>query len=154
VDIGGVASFKAQSGKQLFIISPKLLPNLQHTLAMRTHVIFNGPDVKESTRIHKLFSSLCKLPASLPQPHVVDEIGRNIRALAEAESKAKAEAAAEQARLAPPKKKKVKKASRKRKDEDEDDGGEDDEDEDEEEEEEKGPKRRRTKRNDDDDDDE
>ena len=91
---------------------------------MRTHVIFNGPDVKEGARIHRLFSSLCKLPVALPQPRVVDELGRSIRVAAEAESKARAEAAAEKARLAPPKKAKVKKARRKRKNED-DDGEED-----------------------------
>ena len=152
----GGASFKLQNGKQLFIISPKLLPNLQHTQAMRTHVIFNGPDVKEGARIHRLFSSLCKLPVTLPQPRVVDELGRSIRVAAEAESKARAEAAAEKARLAPPKKAKVKKARRKRKNEDDDDGeeedGDDDEVEDDEEDDEEeapqkgGPKRRRLKK--------
>jgi hypothetical protein len=32
-------------GRQLFIISPKLMPNLVHHPSMRTHVVFNGPEV-------------------------------------------------------------------------------------------------------------
>jgi structural maintenance of chromosomes protein 5 len=144
---GDGSSVRASIGKQLFIISPKLLPNLQHTLGMRTHVIFNGPDVKESTRIHRLFSSLCKLPTSLAQPAVVDEIGRTLKAIAEAEAKAKHEALFE-ARSSAPNKKAKKATRRKRKDDDDDD-----EEEDEEDDTQAPKKKRRVKKHDDNDDD-
>ena len=37
-----------ERGRQLFIISPKLMPDLRHHISMRTQVVFNGPLVGTS----------------------------------------------------------------------------------------------------------
>jgi hypothetical protein len=37
-------------GRQLFMISPKLLPDLVHTKSIRTSIVFNGKDIASSEK--------------------------------------------------------------------------------------------------------
>lgn len=59
VQITNDAPISASHGRQLFIISPKLLPDLTHAEGMRTHVIVNGsrvtPGPADATALSSVF---------------------------------------------------------------------------------------------------
>jgi hypothetical protein len=47
--------------RQLFVITPKLLPDLLHAPSMRSSIIFNGPQVTGGAAVHSYFLSFAAL---------------------------------------------------------------------------------------------
>lgn len=58
---GRLASAK---GKQLFIITPKLLPDMPHTRSLRSLVLNNGPEVKHEAEVQAHYGNFCALARS------------------------------------------------------------------------------------------
>jgi hypothetical protein len=59
---GGPAEFR--HGRQLFVISPKLLPDLSHMRTMRTHVVFNGPRLVDPSSVGRFFCDFQRIAQS------------------------------------------------------------------------------------------
>ena len=60
--------------RQLFVITPKLLPDLLHAPSMRTSIVFNGPQVIGGEAIHSHFLSFTALAGGFyfPNPNLLD----------------------------------------------------------------------------------
>lgn len=53
-----------ERGKQLFIVSPKLLPRLKHAEVLHTTIVFNGPILQESKTVQDFFSQFSSFAQS------------------------------------------------------------------------------------------
>jgi hypothetical protein len=66
--VGGAAApaIAHASGRQLFIVTPKLLSNLRHAPSMRSLIVFNGSQVAGQADVARFFLSFCALAEKMP----------------------------------------------------------------------------------------
>jgi len=71
---GAKAQKKSVVSRQLFVVTPKLLPDLRHAPSMRTLVVFNGPEIVGQMEAHAYFTSFCDLVAAKSSRELMETV--------------------------------------------------------------------------------